>query len=185
MPTWPTNPTSSFASNPDSYLNSQVFAGAQTRSQFDSKSALPSVINAALKSGGNSCHGSAYEFVRNEKIQARNYFSSTIPALKRNQFGGTLGGPIAKDKVFFFVDYEGGRTRQGTTINSVVPTEPNLVGNFAGGRPLYDPFSTRVNPANAAQFIRDIFPNNIIPSTRIASQVTVGRALPVLVDVLG
>ena len=137
--------------------------------------ALPSVINAALKSGGNSFHGSAYEFVRNEKIQARNYFSSTIPALKRNQFGGTLGGPIAKDKVFFFVDYEGGRTRQGTTINSVVPTEPNLVGNFAGGRPLYDPFSTRVNPANSAQFIRDIFPNNIIPSTRIASHAAYFR----------
>ncbi|MEP6540059.1 MAG: carboxypeptidase-like regulatory domain-containing protein, partial [Bryobacteraceae bacterium] len=99
--------------------------------------ALPSVINAALKSGSNSFHGSAYEYLRNAKVQARNFFSPTVPPLKRNQFGSTFGGPIKKDAIFFFADYEGGRTRQGTTINSVVPTTANLDGNFAGGRPIF------------------------------------------------
>ena len=139
--------------------------------------ALPSVINAALKSGGNSFHGGVYEYLRNEKIQARNFFSATIPPLKRNQFGATLGGPIVKDKIFFFTDYEGGRTRQGTTINSVVPTTDNLAGSFAGGRPIFDPLSTRVNPANSAQFVRDVFSGNVIPSTRIASQAAYFRSM--------
>jgi Carboxypeptidase regulatory-like domain len=93
---------------------------------------LPSVINAALKSGTNSFHGSAYEFLRNEKIQARNFFSPTVPPLKRNQFGSTIGGPIKHDKIFFFADYEGARTRQGTTFNSNVPTLPTVGGKFRG-----------------------------------------------------
>src|SRR6266550_854852 len=124
---------------------------------------LPSVINAALKSGSNSFHGSAYEFLRNEKIQARNFFSPTVPPLKRNQFGTTFGGPINHDKIFFFADYEGARTRQGTTLNSNVPSLQQLNGNFSGPRSIFDPLTTRVNPANAGQFIRDQFPGNVIP----------------------
>ena len=91
---------------------------------------LPSVINAALKSGSNSFHGSAYEYLRNEKIQARNFFSPTVPPLKRNQFGATIGGPIKHDRIFFFADYEGARTRQGTTQNSNVPSLQQLNGRF-------------------------------------------------------
>jgi hypothetical protein len=132
--------------------------------------ALPSVINAALKSGSNGFHGSAYEYIRNQKVQARNFFSPTVPPLKRNQFGATLGGPIKKDKIFFFADYEGGRTRQGTTINSTVPTAQQLQGNFAGGRPLFNPLSTRQNPAVPGQFLRDAFPGNAIPATLLAPQ---------------
>jgi hypothetical protein len=132
--------------------------------------ALPSVINAALKSGGNSFHGSAYEFLRNEKLQARNFFAAGIPPLKRNQFGATFGGPIQKDKVFFFTDYEGGRTRQGTTFNSVVPTVAQLNGDFTGFRPIFDPLTTQPNPSNPSQFIREAFPGNIIPANRIAPQ---------------
>ena len=132
--------------------------------------ALPSVINAALKSGTNSFHGSAYEYIRNQKVQARNFFSPTVPPLKRNQFGTTLGGPIRKDKIFFFADYEGGRTRQGTTINSVVPTAAQVDGNFAGGRTIYNPLTTRANPAVAGQFIRDAFPGNVIPATLQSKQ---------------
>ena len=139
--------------------------------------ALPSVINAALKSGGNAFHGSAYEFLRNEKIQARNFFSATVPPLKRNQFGATFGGPIRKDRIFFFTDYEGGRTRQGTTINSVVPTANNLNGDFTGGRPIYDPLTTRANPANPAQFIRDVFAGNAIPANRVAPQAAFFRSM--------
>src|SRR5438874_48465 len=122
---------------------------------------LPSIINAALKSGSNSFHGSGYEYLRNEKIQARNFFAPSVPPLKRNQFGATFGGPIKKDKIFFFGDYEGGRTRQGTTINSQVPSAASLNGDFAGGRPIFDPLTTA---ASGSQFTRDAFPGNAIPS---------------------
>src|SRR6267142_5939386 len=131
---------------------------------------LPSMINASLKSGSNSFHGSAYEYLRNEKIQARNFFAPSVPPLKRNQFGSTLGGPIKHDKIFFFFDYEGGRTRQGTTFNSNVPTLQQLDGNFSGARPIFDPLSTRQNPANASQFIRDQFTGNVIPASRLSPQ---------------
>jgi len=132
--------------------------------------ALPSVINGVLKSGSNQFHGSAYEFLRNEKIQARNFFSPTVPPLKRNQFGTTFGGPIQRDKIFFFGDYEGARTRQGTTFNSTIPSVSQLTGDFTGARPIFDPLTTRVNPANSSQFIRDQFPNNIIPASRQSPQ---------------
>jgi hypothetical protein len=132
--------------------------------------AEPSVINAALKSGSNSFHGSAYEYLRNEKIQARNFFSPTVPPLKRNQFGATVGGPIKHDKIFFFADYEGARTRQGTTQNSNVPSVQQLNGNFSAGRPIFDPLTTVVNPANASQFVRTQFPGNIIPASRLSPQ---------------
>jgi hypothetical protein len=132
--------------------------------------AEPSVINAALKSGSNSFHGSAYEYLRNEKIQARNFFSPTVAPLKRNQFGATVGGPIKHDKIFFFADYEGARTRQGTTQNSNVPSVQQLNGDFSGGRPIFDPLTTTVNPANASQFVRTQFPGNVIPASRMSAQ---------------
>ena len=130
--------------------------------------ALPSVINAALKSGTNSFHGSAYEYLRNGKVQARNFFSPTVNPLKRNQFGTTFGGPIKKDTIFFFADYEGGRTRQGTTVNSAVPSARQLEGDFSGGRQIFNPLSTRENAAVAGQFLRDPFPNNVIPATQLS-----------------
>ena len=131
---------------------------------------LPSVVNAALKSGSNAFHGSAYEYIRNQDIQARNFFSPTVPPLKRNQFGSTLGGPIRHDKIFFFGDYEGARTRQGTTFNSNVPTAQEVGGDFSGARPIFDPLTTAVNPANSSQFIRTQFPNNMIPVSRQSPQ---------------
>src|SRR5215467_5340358 len=131
---------------------------------------LPSVINAALKSGSNSLHGSGYEYLRNEKIQARNFFAPTVPPLKRNQFGATFGGPIKRDKIFFFADYEGARTRQGTTQNSSVPSVQQLTGDFTGARPIFDPLTTVVNPANSSQFIRTQFPGNVIPASRMSPQ---------------
>jgi carboxypeptidase family protein len=131
---------------------------------------LPSVINAALKSGSNQVHGSAYEYLRNEKIQARNFFAQSVAPLKRNQFGATLGGPIKRDRIFIFGDYEGARTRQGTTMNSNVPSVTQLAGDFGGARPIFDPLTTRINPANASQFVRDQFPGNAIPANRLSSQ---------------
>lgn len=139
--------------------------------------ALPSVINAALKSGENSFHGSLYEYIRNNKLEARNFFANEKTPLKRNQFGATLGGPIKRNRIFFFTDYEGGRTRQGTTFNNVVPTQPELAGNYAGGRPVYDPATTRENPAVAGQFLRDQFPGNVIPQSRMSPQALYFRSI--------
>ncbi len=118
-----------------------------------------------------------YEYIRNEKLQARNFFAATIPPLKRNQFGATFGGPIKKDAIFFFADYEGGRTRQGTTFNSVVPSAKQLSGDFSGGRPIFDPLTTRENPAVPGQFIRTQFPDNVIPPNRQSPQALFFKSL--------
>ena len=89
------------------------------------------VVNAITKSGTNQFHGSLYEFVRNDHFDARNFFSLVVPKLRRNQFGGSFGGPVmlphlynGRDKTFFFVSYEGLRERKANTISSlVVPTD--------------------------------------------------------------
>ncbi|HEY6442545.1 MAG TPA: carboxypeptidase regulatory-like domain-containing protein [Candidatus Acidoferrales bacterium] len=86
-------------------------------------------INAASKSGSNSLHGSAYEFVRNSALDARNFFDGPeIPPFTRNQFGGSLGGPIKKDKLFFFVNYEGLESTLGITGNQFVPDALSRTG---------------------------------------------------------
>jgi hypothetical protein len=81
------------------------------------------VVNAVTRNGTNLFHGSVYEFLRNSALDARNYFdTSTIPPFKRNQFGGALGGPIIKDRTFFFADYEGLRQSLGVTNLATVPS---------------------------------------------------------------
>lgn len=82
------------------------------------------MINVVTKSGSNSFHGDAFEFLRNTDLDARNFFDSTRGAFRQNQFGGTLGGPVKKDKIFFFTDYQGTRTVQG--ITSPVTSVPSL-----------------------------------------------------------
>ena len=82
------------------------------------------IVNAVTKSGTNSLHGDVYEFLRNSALDARNYFDPTqIPAFRRNQFGAALGGPIVKDRTFFFGDYEGLRENQGVTATVPVPSD--------------------------------------------------------------
>src|SRR6202163_3412614 len=81
------------------------------------------VISAVTKSGTNAFHGSAYEFLRNSALDARNFFDGPqIPPFKRNQFGGSIGGPIIKERTFFFFDYEGIRQSKGITAVTTVPT---------------------------------------------------------------
>lgn len=90
------------------------------------------VMNAAIKSGTNQFHGDVYEFLRNDVFDARNAFGSERKqAYKQNQFGATLGGPIIKNRTFFFGDYEGFRVRQATPILSTIPTPQMIAGNFA------------------------------------------------------
>lgn len=92
------------------------------------------VVNMVSKSGTNQFHGTAYEYLRNSDLDARNFFDQQKPAFKRNQFGGSLGGPIRKDKAFFFANYEGLRQRQGVTFNPVVPDASVHQGLFPDGR---------------------------------------------------
>ena len=89
-------------------------------------------INVITKSGSNGFHGDAFEFLRNTDLDARNYFSPTRGAFRQNQFGGTLGGPIRHDRIFFFVDYQGTRQTQGIdTGNISVPSNADRMGNLA------------------------------------------------------
>jgi outer membrane receptor protein involved in Fe transport len=81
------------------------------------------IVNIATRSGTNSFHGEAFEFLRNNALDARNFFDATKPPFRRNQFGGAIGGPIYKNKTFFFASYEGLRQRQGLTLTSNVLTD--------------------------------------------------------------
>jgi hypothetical protein len=90
------------------------------------------MINVISKSGSDSFHGDAFEFLRNTDLDARNYFSGTRGAFQQNQFGGVVGGPILKDKLFFFTDYQGTRTIQGmTSAETTVPSLQERTGNFS------------------------------------------------------
>jgi hypothetical protein len=89
------------------------------------------IVNVVTKSGTNEIHGSVYEFLRNEKLDARSYFDPTRGDFKRNQFGGTLGFPIVKNKLFFFGDYQGTREVRGVSQNQVVPSALEKTGDFS------------------------------------------------------
>ena len=130
------------------------------------------VFVAVTKSGTNQFKGEAFEFFRNSAMDARNFFSAAKAPLHYNQFGGTLGGPIRKDKTHFFTALETTKTATGSTQILTLPTAANKAGDFsnllnAAGKviPIYNPFTTRANPASPASSIRDPFPNNIIPTS--------------------
>ncbi|PYR95812.1 MAG: TonB-dependent receptor, partial [Acidobacteria bacterium] len=91
------------------------------------------VINAVTRSGTNAFHGSVYEFLRNSALDARNFFDARIPPFKRNQFGGSLGGPIQKDRTFVFADYEGLRQSLGVTQVNTVPSAAARNGVLSTG----------------------------------------------------
>ena len=98
------------------------------------------VISAITRSGTNGLHGSAYEFLRNSALDARNFFDAgSAPPFKRNQFGGALGGPIWKDRTFFFADYEGNRQSTGITNTINVPSAAARAGNLSTGTVTVDP----------------------------------------------
>jgi hypothetical protein len=114
------------------------------------------VINVITKSGGNNFHGSVFEFVRNDIFDAKNFFVSPAaskPPYKQNQFGASIGGPILKNKTFFFADYEGERIRQSQTQLFNVPTALERTGNFTGSPITVDMPNTTT-----------MYPNNTIPT---------------------
>jgi hypothetical protein len=108
------------------------------------------VINLSTKSGTNSFHGSVYEFLRNKVFDANDFFSARaglpVPAFTQNQFGANAGGPVIKNKLFFFSSYEGYRLRKGNTITTTVPTALERTGDFSqSGSPIYDPTTSEIN----------------------------------------
>src|SRR3984957_9530375 len=109
------------------------------------------VVSVALKSGSNQLHGSAFEFIRNDIVDARNLFATYKPPYKRNQFGASAGGPVIRNKTFIFGDFEATYIRQYTTTLSTVPTVAERNGIFS---------STIINPYTGSPF-----PGNQIPSS--------------------
>ena len=141
------------------------------------------VVNLTSKSGTNDLHGSAYEFLRNRVLNSNTFFNNRSavarPAFTQNQFGASAGGPVIRDKTFFFGSYEGFRLRQGNSVLRTVPSLDLREGNFANWRgangnviPIYDPLTTCGTNGNGAcgngqTVLRQQFPGNIIPPSRI------------------
>ena len=127
------------------------------------------VVNVVTKSGTNTLHGGLFTFVRNARFNSRNFFAGRRDQLKREQFGGTIGGPIIRDKLFFFGGYQGTIIRNTQNgISAFVPTAANLGGDFSNYLSAADP----TNPLRRAIAIRDptngqLFPGNIIPVSRL------------------
>jgi hypothetical protein len=114
-----------------------------------------SVVNAVTKSGTNAWHGGAWEFNRDDRLQATNFFATTKPALKQNQFGGALGGPLVPNRLFMFSYFEGFKNTQGVTDTRTVLSSAQRGGDFSGGGTIRDPLTGQP------------FPGNTIPSTRV------------------
>jgi len=135
------------------------------------------VVVATTKTGTNTFRGSAFEYFRDEALEATNFFAPVVngrrakPPLRYNVFGGTVGGPLRRDRTFFFFGYEGSRRTDGSTATLTVPTEAQRRGDFsqtfdARGAviPIFDPATTTGSGATAS---RTAFPGNVIPANRL------------------
>jgi hypothetical protein len=144
------------------------------------------VVNAVTKSGTNQIHGDLFEFVRNGDFNARNFFAPTQDSLRRNQFGGTIGGPIRKDRIFLFNGFQSTRTRTAPPQTfSFVPTQAALSGDFgtleSGGCQSSGKNVTLIDPSNTLPF-----PNNFISPTRFSTPSTaLAKLIPVATDPCG
>lgn len=140
-------------------------------------SVLGGVVNVVTKSGTNDFHGGAWDYVRNTVFDARNYFlqaDQPKPAYHENQFGASIGGPVwipklynGRNKTFFFGAYQGFRYSKVQDTNLLVPTAAQLAGDESGAPQIYNPFTTRPDPASPGSYIRDPFPGNQIPQNLI------------------
>jgi hypothetical protein len=128
-------------------------------------------VSAVTKSGTNNFHGDAFEFIRNQDVNARNAFSPTVSQYKRNQTGGTFGGPIKKEKIFFFLGYQGTFIRQQSpATQAFVPTLDEIQGNF----------SQFMNNAACGTAGKNLvgFPGNIIPTSQLSpAAITIASKL--------
>lgn len=132
-----------------------------------------SVVNVVTKSGTNGYHGDVFEFLRNGDLDARNFFAPTHDSLRRNQFGGTVGGPILKDHLFFFFGYQGTTTRTApTTSTAFVPTAAELNGDFSTDQSGQCQSSGKarsiINPSNGQPFANDAVPLSLFNSSALS-----------------
>lgn len=125
---------------------------------------LGGYVNVITKGGTNEFHGAAWEFLRNDKLDARNPFKPKVNMLRQNQFGANMGGPILRNRLFFFGSYQGFRQRVGSTTYYTVPTPAQIAGDFTykvDGKtpelPIYNIYSTREDPLQPGTYIRDRF----------------------------
>ncbi|MFP5229070.1 MAG: carboxypeptidase regulatory-like domain-containing protein, partial [Acidobacteriota bacterium] len=133
--------------------------------------ALGSTTNIITRSGTNHVHGALWEFLRNDALDANNYFALTQEPLKQNQFGGTVGGPVRKDKTFFFGFYEGFRNRQGETALTTVPSVKERGGDFSELCPEGFTAGFCNNPKHQLfnVFANAPYPNNDVPPGQVNS----------------
>jgi hypothetical protein len=117
------------------------------------------VVAMYTRQGSNTFHGSLFEFTRNDAFDSKNFFAVNKEKLTRNQFGGTLGGPVmipgmfdGRNKTFFFASYEGHRRQQGLTDVSIVPSAAQRQGDFSGLAPVFDPLDDDRGGSRRAQF---------------------------------
>lgn len=128
------------------------------------------VVNVQTRSGTNDYHGNLFEFLRNSSLDANDFFNNanraTRPPFRQNQFGGTFGGPVRRNKLFFFADYQGTRQVRGTTYLASVATDAARRGDFSSSRfaAIFDPATTR---AQGNAITRDPFPGRQIPANRM------------------
>ena len=137
------------------------------------------VVNAVTKSGTNAFHGDVFEFLRNYSLNARDYFATRTDGLKRNQYGGVIGGPIKKDKLFFFVGYQGTRVRQ-TPISSTqfVPTPQTLLGDFTA-------FASAACQGTTKTLKAPFVNNQINPALLSPAAVKIAAKLPTALNACG
>jgi outer membrane receptor protein involved in Fe transport len=157
-------------------IQTSLFSAEQGRSPG-------ATINVISKSGTNQMHGSAYNFLRNSGLDARDYFApvgQAKPPFRQNQFGASFGGPVIKNRLFYFTNYEGYRRRRTDAQLVSVPTAAMKRGDFSGVRDIFDPFSTRAATGVASGRVRDIFPNRQIPASRFDS--VMGRVIQAYPD---
>lgn len=145
--------------------------------------AAGAVINATIKSGTNQFHGTVFEFLRNDKLDANNFFTNAAgqprAPFHQNQFGGAVGGPILRNRTFFFADYQG--TRQATSAGSSITDVPPAAlrtGDFSSIKtPIYDPLTRHVGPSGLV--IATPFEGNIIPPNRLnPTSVAIAGLIP-------
>ena len=183
----PTFNTLSLSPSPDAVQEFKVQTGSYAA---EMGGAGGGQINIVTRTGSNQFHGTGYEFLRNNVFDAHTFNDMGSNFLVRNNFGASIGGPIARNRTFFFANYEGLRHIKADTMIETVPTEDEVNGDFSmSGVTIYNPFSSHANPAfdpskpvspSNPQIIRDPFPDNKIPAGLIdpAAQLFLSKYTP-------
>lgn len=155
----------------------QEFKVQSHNDQLEFGGVLGGFVNVVTKQGTNDFHGALWEYLRNDALDARDFFLARVTPFKQNMFGVSAGGPVllpklynGKNKTFFYLGYEGFRKRQPNAQYYNVPTAANFAGDLSNvARQIYDPMTTRQDPAQPGTFLRDPFPGNRLPAGRLSA----------------